>query len=29
MQVIPTEFTFVNLKSRGIFGEFIRFFQKD
>jgi hypothetical protein len=26
MQVIPTKFTFVKLKSRMIFGEFIRFF---
>jgi hypothetical protein len=29
MQVIPTKFTFVKLKSRRIFGEFIRFFQKN
>jgi hypothetical protein len=29
MQVIPTKFTFVKFKSRRIFGEFIRFFQKD
>jgi hypothetical protein len=29
MQVIPTKFTFAKLKSRMIFGEFIRFFQKN
>jgi hypothetical protein len=29
MKLIPAKFTFVKLKSRKIFGEFIRFFQKN
>jgi hypothetical protein len=29
MQVYPIKFTFVKIKSRRNFGEFIRFFQKD